>query len=122
VPIAVYLSLRSGAIKPGSSLTFTLTCTTVYVDIGRRLSTEAQSQSGLLVQMNVPPSGTATLFSMSPINGTAFSTVFTWFADNFQDEDLPLTYQFGYSLVYVSGSVAFDTDIPEYTSLRSVRN
>ena len=126
VPVSVFLSLRSGAISAESSLSFTLSCTTVYHDGGsgisegqRRMQSstiEAQSYSSLVVQVNAPPSGTAAVFRMSPTNGTGFSTVFNWLANNFQDEDLPLTYQFGYNLEDVSGSSSRGDTI-----LRSVR-
>jgi hypothetical protein len=41
---------------------------------------------------------------MTPTNGTAYSTLFTFSADNFQDPDLPITYQFGYSMRFTTTS------------------
>ena len=78
---------------------------------------QVQSRSSLLVQINTPPSGTTAMFTLSPANGTAFVTVFTWSAEWFEDDDLPLTYQFGYTLQSISTDI--DTDVPSNTVLRS---
>ena len=86
ISTAVYLSLPPLSLPPRASLVFTLTCV---------LASGATATSSVRVTTNGAP--LAGLFSVSPTTGSALNTSFLFAASAWDDEDVPLSYSFGFT-------------------------
>jgi hypothetical protein len=83
----LFLPVKGNFLSPGSSATFTLSCT-----IPRSDKTHSSS---ITVDVNAPPMLGG--FEVTPSTGTALQDYFTFSASRWQDVHLPLSYQFGYA-------------------------
>ena len=81
-----YLALPSSVLPAGVTYTFSLTCTLA--------SPGKTSSSSISIEVNKAP--TPGILSISPISGEELSTMFVFSCSRWVDEDLPLTYVFGY--------------------------
>eukprot|EP01039_Chlorochromonas_danica_P009601 gene9601-10612_t len=87
----LYLPLNTAALPMESSLKFTLTCSLAFTDASVAKSSWSSSIS---FSVNAPPQGGS--YSVSPVQGTELIDPFTFLCDKWRDEDLPITYQFGF--------------------------
>jgi Ca2+-binding EF-hand superfamily protein len=89
----VYLVVASSILVAGRAYTFTLGLEQQF-DSGADLSL----QQDITVSINLPPTGGQ--MSVSPVEGFAITTPFSFFAVGWTDftEDLPLTFAYSYSL------------------------
>ena len=96
----MYLILPNGILVTGMSYVFKMTCSAVY---GQRsiissLLTQYSSSSTFTVEVNEPPRPGK--FSVIPSDeGDELSTIFLLSCSQWIDEDLPLTFTFGYTTV-----------------------
>ena len=79
------LTLRPNSLPIGLMLTFTFTLTTPKATI----------KSNINIMTNSPP--VSGLFNVDPPTGHETETVFVFLAMNWIDEDLPLSFEFGYT-------------------------
>jgi hypothetical protein len=83
----IYMALRANSLPVGAALTFSLT--------GLSGGSEGkQATSSVTVLVNAPP--TPGSFHVSPDSGPELEQTFQFIAEQWEDSDLPLTYQFGY--------------------------
>lgn len=82
---SVNLVLQPGTLKGMSTYIFTLSCTT---------SSGKSSHSSVLVTVNGSPIPGD--YSILPVSGTELSTSFRFIAQNWLDDNLPMTYSFGF--------------------------
>ena len=80
--ISSNLVIKPGALLGGTSYMLTLSCTNDFV-----------SSQTLKITLNSPPQIGS--LDITPAEGTALSTIFLFDAALWEDEDLPLTYEFG---------------------------
>ena len=92
----VNLVLMPNALQPGKLYDFVLTCTPSAE------SGVAASSNTLTISMNDAPSP-GTLI-VTPVSGTELSTIFSMEASFWNDEDLPIRYDFGF--VTLSGEIS----------------
>lgn len=85
-PVMVNLALLGGSLYSRSEFTFTLKYTTI-----RSLSSSASVR---VITNGAPLNG---IFNVDPLEGVMLSTAFTMSASQWQDEDLPISYQYAYS-------------------------
>eukprot|EP01039_Chlorochromonas_danica_P010633 gene10633-11785_t len=93
-----YLPLKTNLLPTEATLTFALTCTVKIQDQQASTSpaslTTYTSTSQISFTVNAAPrSG---LFSIIPSSGQELTTLFSYSCSQWLDEDLPLSYQFGY--------------------------
>ena len=81
IPTTVYLYLKANALSIATSYQFTIHCG--YLNYMIRITT------------NSPPSNGA--FTVDPLSGSELSTQFQYSAFAWVDENLPLSYQFGFN-------------------------
>ena len=81
----VFLVLSPFSLPVGATLTFVLTCTQM---------SGIESTVSLVITTNSPPS--PGVFAVYPDAGTAYATSFSFVAAAWSDDDLPITYQFGF--------------------------
>jgi hypothetical protein len=84
-PHVLSLVLVGNSLSPQSSFIFTLTCS---------LANGYSSSSSVAISTNSPPFGG--LLEVSPIVGVMLETMFSMLTYDWVDEDLPLSFQFGY--------------------------
>ncbi len=82
----VYLALPANVLTAGVSYTFYLSA---YLQ-----SPGQSASSSITIKVNAEP--TPGYFTVTPESGTAMDTTFTFLCERWIDEDLPLTYLFGY--------------------------
>ena len=82
----IYLALSTSKLTAGQSYTFSLTCVLPVPGVS--------SISKISVTINSPPSLGS--MSVSPSSGEELTTLFMLSSNRWIDEDLPLTYEFGY--------------------------
>jgi hypothetical protein len=87
VEFPLYLALGSGSLNPRSSYLFQASCRSVVASVS--VATNGAPYNGK--------------FSVTPPSGTELSTPFDFTATSWFDENLPLSYQFG----FLSGSEVF---------------
>jgi hypothetical protein len=85
--LALYLVVGPHSMPVGSRFTLTLTCATFA-------PLTLTAASAVTVRVNAPP--TSGSFLVAPTAGTAGVDVFTLSSRFWTDEDIPLTYQYGY--------------------------
>ena len=96
----VEYELSSSVVPGSSSFSLALPASVLGVRTTFTFSLEAVLTTGhsgvatVQISTNGPPNPGA--FSISPINGTEFSSLFEWRAGSWEDPDLPITYAFGY--------------------------
>lgn len=79
------LVLVGNSLSGGTNFVFTLSCT---------LENGYSSSSSVTIATNSPPLGGTLL--VIPSDGVMFETIFSFQTSGWVDEDLPITYQFGY--------------------------
>lgn len=84
-PHVLSLVLVGNSLPPQSSFIFTLSCTLVN---------GYSSSSSVIITTNSPPFGG--MLEVSPAEGIMLQTLFSMIGLGWIDEDLPLSYQFGY--------------------------
>jgi hypothetical protein len=84
--VPLFLSLAASALPIGSSVTFTLSCTDS--------KTGFSSFAAVDVTTNLAP--LPGQYTVSPVAGVALSTSFSFTLSSWVDEDIPLSYQFGF--------------------------
>jgi hypothetical protein len=84
-PYVLSLVVAGNSLPQQSSFTFTLTCSLVN---------GYSSSSSVTIATNSPPFGG--VLEVNPPQGVMLETLFSMFALGWVDEDLPLSYQFGY--------------------------
>jgi hypothetical protein len=84
-PHVISLVLLGNSLPSQSSFKFTLSCS---------LANGFTSSNSLTITTNSPPFGG--VLDVSPVKGVMLETVFWMFGSDWVDEDLPLSYQFGY--------------------------
>ena len=88
---SVYLVVAAHKLSPGVVLSFTLSCVgTTAVDNSQQLSS-----SSITITVNIPPQ--PGIFYLSPSDGTELQDPFVFIASQWQDADIPIKYQFGYT-------------------------
>ena len=87
----VYLSLPPNILIAGASLTFSLHC-----DFSSHTNTSVSiaTTTSVIVTVNSPPKSGR--FFVSPTAGVTLSTLFTFIASQWLDDQLPLSYEFAY--------------------------
>jgi hypothetical protein len=83
---SLYLGIKPEVLESDITYTFKLTCTSP--------SSGSSTVGSIDLKTNSPPSPGS--FIVSPSSGIELSTSFTFIALNWEDQDLPITYQFGY--------------------------
>jgi hypothetical protein len=91
------LVIVGNSLPPQSSFKFTLSCS---------LANGHSSSTSVVITTNSPPFGG--VLEVSPIEGVMLETVFSMIGLDWVDEDLPLSYQFGY---LSSSSAAASSDL-----------
>jgi hypothetical protein len=86
----VTLSLSPDVLTAGSTLTFTLTCTSIDL---------TTSSSSVVIEVNTPPQPGS--FAALPTSGYAMSDLFVLSASNWISSELPLLFEFGF--IFLSG-------------------
>jgi hypothetical protein len=84
-PQVLSLVLNRNSLPPQSSFIFTLSCS---------LTNGYSSSNSVTISTNSPPFGGA--LEVSPAKGVMLKTLFSMVGLSWVDEDLPLSYQFGY--------------------------
>jgi hypothetical protein len=105
--VPLFLSLAASALPIGSSVTFTLSCTDS--------KTGFSSYAAVDVTTNLAPlPGQCTV---SPVAGVALSTSFSFTSSSWVDEDIPLSYQFGF--ISPISNTSFTIQTKSYLSFAS---
>jgi len=89
-PMNAYLGLPPNTLHFGTKLMFLLTCE-YFSSFDHSLYS---AQSSVLIEVNTPPQPGVVV--LTPITGTAYSTVFSYSAKYWNDANLPIQYQFYY--------------------------
>jgi hypothetical protein len=107
--VPLFLSLAASALPIGSSVTLTLSCT--------ESKTGFSSFAAVDVTTNLAPlPGQCTV---SPVAGVALSTSFSFISSSWVDEDIPLSYQFGF-ISHISNT-SFTIQTKSFLSFASAR-
>jgi hypothetical protein len=94
---AINFILLPAALQIQDGLSFVLTLSYMLLVDGRSVS------SSVTIVSNLPPG--SCLLSISPVSGEMLQTEFLMSSSHCMDEDLPLSYQFGYSSSLVADAV-----------------
>ena len=90
----LYLAIQAGSLSGGSKLTFKLACAASILDVAGNIVDSASAAAGVNVVVNLPPRPGS--FGVTPGVGTERQDDFRFSALQWQDNDLPLSYEFGY--------------------------
>ena len=86
-PVKLNLALPPGSLLSDSKFTFKLTY---------RVSPNVETSASVVIVTNGPPS--IGIVNADPISGTMLSTLFEFSASRWQDEDLPISYEYAYEI------------------------
>jgi hypothetical protein len=104
-PHVLSLVIVGNSLPPQSSFVFTLSCS---------LTNGYSSSSNFIITTNSPPFGG--VLEVNPVKGVMLETVFTMLSLDWVDEDLPLSYQFGYFTFSPSLSISSSTGATVFRS------